>query len=201
MKAEGTVGAPTCWYQKNFFSTYGISASGTGAPSANYFLGFFYFFNSRVAAGSLTLVFVYICLNLRFLVAKCNLFFLQADPCVLALPRLGPHNFYETGRHLLKFAPADEAEDLGNLLVELLKSRFKMIYDDAANSELSSATSAGTTSQSVLDKLDVLERTLYAVAKVSVRGIQDWVDRKTDNIATAALVEKHLSKKRKAWVL
>ena len=48
----------------------------------------------------------------------------KADPRVLQLPRLGPHHFYETGRHLLKVcATAEEVETLGDLLVELLRAR------------------------------------------------------------------------------
>ena len=48
----------------------------------------------------------------------------KADPRVLQLPRLGPHHFYETGRHLLKVcATAEEVEALGDLLVELLRAR------------------------------------------------------------------------------
>jgi len=139
---------------------------------------------------------------------------LQADPRVLQLPRLGPHHFYETGRHLLKVcASAEEVEALGELLVELLRGRFKMIYDDATNLDQHdvsstpdsagsvSAVSATASTAATFEKLDLLERTLHATGKESSRSVQRWIDRKTEQISTAGVVARHLAKKRKAWVL
>ena len=123
----------------------------------------------------------------------------------MILFRLGPTNFYDTGRHLLSLPiqeddtnaddSATQREELGLLLVEMLNKRFKDIYARSTNSDSSSA------SQGYLEKLDLLERGLYSSGQFSSKMIEDWLGRRTDIIETGKSVASHLLRKRKAHVL
>ena len=64
---------------------------------------------------------------------------IKADPNVVDLHRLGPH-FYQTGCHVVKLICDgqnldDEAEEIGNILVDTLTRRFRSIMDASANAE------------------------------------------------------------------
>lgn len=79
---------------------------------------------------------------------------------------------------------------LSSLLVELLTKRFKEIFAKSTNCE---------SSQQFQEKLDCLERTLYAAGQKSLRSTDEWLARRTDRIRAGRAVANHL-RKRKAKV-
>lgn len=122
----------------------------------------------------------------------------KADPSVVDLHKLGPY-FYQSGCHILKYISVgqeldDEADKIGNILVDTLTKRFRGIMDASANAEAQD-TLINT------ESLDSIERGLYRIGQQSRRLGDAWLLRTTGKIQTAAIVLKHRKLKRKADVL
>jgi len=112
---------------------------------------------------------------------------MSADPLVVDLHKLGPY-YYEFGRHLIRQSQA-EGEAIGTSISDTFKSRFKMIMDSTQNS-------SETDMLKETQKMDQLERTLYRQGQDCKAGMEDWLTRRTGNIATSSMVSHH--RKRKA---
>jgi GINS complex subunit 3 len=113
-----------------------------------------------------------------------------ADPDAVNLHQLGP-SYYESGRHIMKLGTS-EADEIGALLVETLTKRFRRIMDASSNSsECDLLTKT--------ERLDNLERLLYEQGQKSMKLLDIWSKRKTGQIKTAVMVQRH--NKRKASVL
>jgi GINS complex subunit 3 len=125
---------------------------------------------------------------------------LRAEPAGLRLPRIGPNNFYETGRHLMVrlgrpgVTPdgVRDALDLGQALVEMLMRRFRYILDTSSNCDARDAPEH-------MERLDAIERGLYLSGQKSAEDLRAWSQRKTGKIQSATLVARHISRKRKAF--
>ncbi len=114
----------------------------------------------------------------------------SAEPDAVNLHSYGPH-FYESGKHLMKLG-TQESEDIGKLLVETLTRRFRMIMDSSIHSS-DSDTLAKT------EKLDSLEKLLYRQGQNSMKLQDIWSRRKTGQLKTATMVQRH--NKRKASLM
>lgn len=112
-----------------------------------------------------------------------------ADPDAVNLHQLGP-TYYETGRHLMKLA-TPEAEDIGRILVETMTKRYRRIMDGSSNSmECDLLTNT--------ERLDALERILYEQGQKSMKLQAVWSKRKTGQIKTAIMVQRHNKRKASA---
>ena len=113
----------------------------------------------------------------------------SADPPAMNLHNYGPH-FYESGRHLMKLGTPD-AIDIGNVLADTLTKRFRMIMDSSINSS-ECDTLAKT------EKLDSLEKLLYHQGQKSMKLQDTWSKRKTGQLKTATMVQRHNKRKASA---
>ena len=113
----------------------------------------------------------------------------RADPDAVNLHQLGP-NYYESGRHLMKLN-TPEAEDIGGLLVNTLTNRFRRIMDASSNS-------AECDMLTKTERLDTLERLLYEQGQKSMKLQDSWSKRKTGQLKTAAMVQRHNKRKASA---
>ena len=113
-----------------------------------------------------------------------------ADPPAVNLHNYGPH-FYESGRHLMKLGTQDSVE-IGSILAETLTKRFRMIMDSSINS-----SECDTLSKT--ERLDSLEKMLYEQGQKSMKLQDVWSKRKTGQLKTATMVQRH--NKRKASLM
>jgi len=109
-----------------------------------------------------------------------------ADPDAVNLHNYGPH-FYESGRHIMKLG-TPEANDIGSLLVETMTKRFRRIMDSSSNSNESDT-------RNQTERLDSLEKRLYCEGQKSMKLQEDWSRRKTGQLKTASMVERHNKRK------
>uniref|UniRef100_A0A023GJ96 DNA replication complex GINS protein PSF3 n=1 Tax=Amblyomma triste TaxID=251400 RepID=A0A023GJ96_AMBTT len=114
---------------------------------------------------------------------------LSAEAVAVDLCRLQPQ-YYNFGL-LLQKLPLPDVEFINNSLIEAFKNRFRHIMDCAQ----------GSIKEDLMDltvRLDVSERTLFALGREALEDHQRWQRRQSHRIATAAMVTNHRKRKRAA---
>jgi hypothetical protein len=81
-----------------------------------------------------------------------------------------------------------EANEIGSLLVETMTKRFRRIMDSSSNSNESDT-------RNQTERLDSLEKRLYCEGQKSMKLQEDWSRRKTGQLKTASMVERHNKRK------
>ncbi|XP_015918450.2 DNA replication complex GINS protein PSF3 [Parasteatoda tepidariorum] len=112
---------------------------------------------------------------------------LNADATIVDLHKMGPY-FYHFGLYLLKFIHQD-SEEIGKMLSETFRNRFRMLMDTSQNAlEEDAAT--------LTANLDRTEVALFNVGHKSLLDLKNWMHRKNQKILTADLVVNHKKRKR-----
>ena len=81
-----------------------------------------------------------------------------------------------------------DASDIGGLLVETMTKRFRRIMDSSSNS-----AECDTLTQT--ERLDSLEKMLYVEGQKSMKLQENWSKRKTGQLKTATMVQRHNKRK------
>ena len=110
---------------------------------------------------------------------------LQADACAVELNKLN-HHYYELGLQLPQLSE-DERRKLPEFLLDVFKSRFRIIMDSEQN-PFSVVTMRG--------QLSVLERKLLGQGTIGRQQLLNWLNKGVKNIKTSNVLSNIRKRKR-----
>ncbi|XP_039631508.1 DNA replication complex GINS protein PSF3 [Polypterus senegalus] len=110
----------------------------------------------------------------------------SADPNVVDLQKLGPY-YYSLGLQMLHFDSPENLE-IAQTLLQTYVGRFRRIMDSSQNAYNEDVSA-------LVEKLDVLERSLFGAGQAGLNGFQCWEKGHASRITASSLVKNYRKRK------